>query len=637
LNQIVFAATSESELFKLKYVLLSESYFYVEKAALNTSLKVDTYSDYVNPNNTFYSSSLLNSVTQIFTNVLSNLKNYSIEKSNNNGKLLAPEAYLNRPAKIYKYGPFANGRINYINLSTVVIYTVSVSTTIIDNIDITQKDNIVLSDSNFRQNPYYMLNDTIYVSGGKTSSLGTLDYIGDAYGPNNVNVVYPYNYNSQLFNKMYYHRESETGTSYELYDKDNNGNYNYSSYGDMTFAEDSIILWGGLNLYYSQSISPSETNQYSPYFVKMAQTINRTTAVQNDRKYVSILDRSGNEYYYIEVSSGLYYVYSSDCKTVYIGSLENAGSNITFESFKFSKAYTFAGWYSQSYNENTGIWSELNCMSTDLYMPFVSTATTDTNIVALFTEVTKLEISYNPNEVSVEFDLLIDSCMKPILEVPNSDGTKTISGWFYYNSAPNILVSPVGGYRLSDDFNLSYTIMDDGTVKFIGNANNSQYYYKDLKDLENNFLDFVYYDINNKNYKSVSFSELSLSNIFYINLNLEKLMRTVNSSNALSSIKIDLNMTKYVLTHFTINGYTESSGTDSVENLYDVVLYTYKLNGSSYVIDEILFYSDGIKDDKLQKKVHVQVGNKTYTVTGRDSAHNEIFASILFPDNSLTK
>ena len=54
------------------------------------------------------------------------------------------------------------------------------------------------------------------------------------------------------------------------------------------------------------------------------------------------------------------------------------------QSFDIEIGYSFAGWYSQSYNRKNNTWSNFELVTTSMNEPFITAATADTNIVAVF-------------------------------------------------------------------------------------------------------------------------------------------------------------------------------------------------------------------------------------------------------------
>ena len=170
------------------------------------------------------------------------------------------------PRLIYKYNmPQISGKLNYINLSSLKIYTISVTTSIVDsyqnantalftNSNVADNTFVFTDTKNFKNNPYYSLDDTLYVSGGvSTTSGGVMNYIGDAkmedLSADDLVYYVPGYQKTQSFNR----KVSHIVNTNELYEKDPEGTINYSTYGDALFVENTIILWGGLRTYYKRN------------------------------------------------------------------------------------------------------------------------------------------------------------------------------------------------------------------------------------------------------------------------------------------------------------------------------------------------------------------------------------------------
>ena len=108
----------------------------------------------------------------MFTNI-KNLQYPTISASENNKifeirntitEALSNVIYQDKPLyiranKMYKYNmPNQGGKINYINLSSITIYNISVSTTTLDNSSISIDNDIAFDGSeynNFQHNEYY--------------------------------------------------------------------------------------------------------------------------------------------------------------------------------------------------------------------------------------------------------------------------------------------------------------------------------------------------------------------------------------------------------------------------------------------------------------------------------------------------
>ncbi|MBQ8425317.1 MAG: hypothetical protein IJX17_04785, partial [Clostridia bacterium] len=277
-NQIIYACTYVDNVLLIDYVLLSESYFNIYKRSPHgvqfDKLNTFTYSgqnkyefkyetganitkDYETYSSLKYRAKYYLDDISIFYTYIKNIVQMELTTVEENSiKKLVDPLFLGMAKNVFTTGtPFAAGKTNYINLSSIKIYTISVSTTVLDKFneqDSGFSDEFFIDDNtNFKNNPYYRLDDTIYVSGGVSSSLGTLTYIGSAEGKeldSKINYVEGYN-NTQSFTKQFYHKVSGND-EYELYEKKDTEYYD-DSYGDMSFAENSIILWGGLKTQYT--------------------------------------------------------------------------------------------------------------------------------------------------------------------------------------------------------------------------------------------------------------------------------------------------------------------------------------------------------------------------------------------------
>jgi len=183
------------------------------------------------------------------------------------------------------------------------------------------------------------------------------------------------------------------------------------------------------------------------------------------------------------------------------------------------EGYSFAGWYEQKFSRVTETWSNLELMSTDKNYPYVSVATADTIMVAIYKKVHETTVTFNEQELSVQYssatasddyttidgnyvyidvDGVVDGlgsivrtkspvyynkdygyklfdqateittiykCLdevavtKQYVEVSEAPLTYTgntmIIGNFYFDSNVNLVVLPIGGYMF-DDFSLNY-------------------------------------------------------------------------------------------------------------------------------------------------------------------------------------
>ena len=368
-------------------------------------------------------------------------------------------------------------------------------------------------------------------------------------------------------------------------------------------------MWNGLRTRYASSASLSNN-----YIDKITQT-----SGSGANTVVEYLVLSGQEdiYYYCFVGNSIY-IYSSDFRTVYIVA-DSTDLNMyeeTFESLlarnKISKAYTFAGWYSQYYNETTETWSNLVCQTKELYRPFVSTATSNTNIVALFSEITLVSVSYNSDDASIAFDLAIDSCGNKLSVTDTENGKTLVSGWFYYSSTPTLFVSPAA-HRIADTFNFTAHFENETGLNSISKTENFD---------STKLLTFL--AKNGEKYEKTTYDKVSLTNANYLIINLPEFMKNIETSNGLSTVELELDFEKVVLTYFNIGGFfnKDSGITGAINNEF----YLYSYNNQTNEIENILVYAKVDATGTINYSKNSSING--YTPTYRDSANNENLRSV---------
>jgi hypothetical protein len=193
LNQIIFAATGEKNIISIGSAIYNRSYYAIYSKAIGSDV---TYAEYAK-----LPGSNLKSIGELFVVSVRRLYQYQVDASKVNAatsgmeytsSFYAATGNLDKltAKKIFQYNmPALSGRINYINLSSIMIYTVSVSTSIVDTFsaDNLASDNTSdifithgASTANFNKNPFFILDDTIYIAGGVKTSFGEYNYIGSA-------------------------------------------------------------------------------------------------------------------------------------------------------------------------------------------------------------------------------------------------------------------------------------------------------------------------------------------------------------------------------------------------------------------------------------------------------------------------
>ncbi|MBQ8425172.1 MAG: hypothetical protein IJX17_04055, partial [Clostridia bacterium] len=325
-----------------------------------------------------------------------------------------------------------------------------------------------------------------------------------------------------------------------------------------------------------------------------------------------------NEFYYSPTdTTGKFNVYSSDFATVYEVNLATGVSEAdafeSFDTFKqyITKAYSFVGWYVQYFNESSGYWSEMTCMSREIYRPFVTVANANTNIVAIFSELTQFSITYSHKELNISFDVSFDSRGARVEEIVVGD-TTTLSGWFYFTSAPTVLVSPAGGYRIFDSFEYYY------------NNNLSTKKTFEYSEITESLHPVQFLNPSNTGttIEPVDFDDISLTNVTYMRYNFNHFLKYIKENEPdaskrpekLTSLNITFKSEFLVLTYIQIEGFCNN---DATKGFVSSELYLSALNLETKEVEE-LFIS--VKATDLNG--HYTFINDKQTL--RDSANNEI-------------
>ena len=282
-NQVIYASLFKKNTIYMSHATYSKEYYEIYLAAKNTDYRPSTSETNTSFVNNCYQpylatpESRLSQIGELYLVSIRKLVSYSINPSQFSAEQSSAievnfgssffgsgddvsytkAKYLFKPSM-----PAISGRINYINLMAIKIYTISVSTSIInqystENLKTDEGSDIFVIDGkdteNFTFNPYYSLDDTVYVAGGVKTGLNSEDYnyMGSAEREelteeNHVEYVENYVKVHQFYTKI------RNTSNKNLYAESLSvsGERNFASYGDMLFAENSIMLWGGVKTYY---------------------------------------------------------------------------------------------------------------------------------------------------------------------------------------------------------------------------------------------------------------------------------------------------------------------------------------------------------------------------------------------------
>lgn len=394
-----------------------------------------------------------------------------------------------------------SGQRNFINLSTIPIYQYTVQALTIDSFEQTEgKDDFIYSEDGkvVLHNGFslYKVKDEFYTAAGYNSKT----YVG--YGTKDTSTyVYIDDKYTDTTKFTFEQRFTEIG-----YSTGSTGKVSSARMEDLPFAQDTVILFSGAAEFTIEDFE-SESEE--------------------------ILDLK--QYYGID---------------------QNIPASEAYEQYlEILNSYAFVGWFEQKYDRVEKSWTDLVLMSKDMEYPYLSVAQEDTIIVAVFKKVVDLSITFKTKELTVQLpNGGYDDLGNPITVTSNDEtGITTITGKFYFDSEPNLVLNPTGGYRL-DAINIGQIEEDpDQEIMYYNILN------KDSKYLS--FYEFEYDEANNtSNSHKVAFDEFSLNGAMQITLPFMKEFknRYRDKDFTRDTISIELSTKRTVLTYFRIENYTNN-------------------------------------------------------------------------------
>lgn len=252
--------------------------------------------------------------------------------------------------------------------------------------------------------------------------------------------------------------------------------------------------------------------------------------------------------------------------------------------------YIFAGWYEQKYDRETRKWSNLVYISNEEQTPYISLATADTVILAVYKRAVNVTFEIDESKIALQLSNgFIDSTgnAMTITRDAENDYIAKYSGKFYFDAKIEATVAPTGGYRFSSIvYNALYS---EGNAVGTANTNNIDFY----KYVDGSFT------------KADSFDSIETNKIFKMIMNLNMIIRnedaeTGSKATICDSLDLTFETKKMVLVYF------------EVEN--------YKNNGNHMGYNFALVKFDGNKQTILYDS-----GNKL--IYKKDSANNYIYYS----------
>ncbi len=255
---------------------------------------------------------------------------------------------------------------------------------------------------------------------------------------------------------------------------------------------------------------------------------------------------------------------------------------------KDGNSYLFVGWYEQKYNRDTESWSDLVFMSSEEKTPYVSLATADTVIVAIYKRAVNVTFTFDQSEIAFEMsNALVDSAGNP-LEIEKDQNIVTMNGMFFFDADIEAILSPAGGYRFNG---ISYST-GGSNVSVFDKLTFSNYQHEYISDEEK--------------FKECDSSEAILNSILKINFKLNEIL-----PDNTSTVTLNIETKKLTLVYVSVDNFIVNDKTTGNKDKF--MGYDFALVQKSSTAETILFAT---KD-----------GNEVKT-NAKDSANNDIFFNI---------
>ncbi|MBQ7579039.1 MAG: hypothetical protein IJT25_00710 [Clostridia bacterium] len=543
-----------------------------------------------------------------------------------NSKVIETEEDYNSLKNYYYYRFFphtlvGDGSVNIINLSSIKLYTFSISSLTIDGFDADGKP-IYASE----ENSHKLGNDNgefVFYTGVGTNGR---TYVGSITPE--TNKIYYYNgklvSSGALSGMEFTNKYVDLSPDYQT-DKLNN----FYVYKDFMLAENTIFLMEGLkdttakNGYtfmgwYMQKHITKIPYRFFDLDGNLIETINTSVnfgVVKDSNGNLAVYDKTAplddNGNYKIllvdkdhfatikssvsdeTIKKQIYYV---DEQTLTLYHLEYVASSLALLKAVEPSKY--------QYRE----WSSLELVSSSYKYPLVAVANSDTIISAIFKRNVDVNFSYNPIEASVNTSASVDSFNKPLkyttIKTKNGETTTlgvyenkedaynafttayeedkgnyysiNISGKFYIDATPTFTITPVGGYRLKGIYN------EDNIITDIS-ANKTQIIFSNENTLGTTSTQLVY-DCDNA--LVGSFDNTNLAGVVYATVVLNNIINTSDLS--ITALNLSAKFEKVVLVYTQIEGFStiNNQTKNQTPSTYNFIIYNgsekaFTVNGTS--------------------------------------------------------
>lgn len=262
---------------------------------------------------------------------------------------------------------------------------------------------------------------------------------------------------------------------------------------------------------------------------------------------------------------------------------------------KDGETYLFVGWYEQKYNRDTETWSDLVFMSNDKDQPYVSLATADTVIVAIYKRAVNVTFTFNQNEIAFEMsNALVDSAGKR-LEITTTDNVVEMKGTFFFDAEIEAIFSPAGGYRF-DGFEYDYSEGASGS-----NVNGTVF----------DKLSFANYNHSSSKFEDCSSSSVAILNsILKVTFKLNEILRTGDKAVQATNLSLQIKTKKLTLVYFTVENFYVN---DKDANI------THKFMGYDFAL---------VQKNSSTEKVLFRTEKGNLKESGKDNANNNIVYDI---------
>ena len=423
--------------------------------------------------------------------------------------------------------PKASGSINYINLSTVPIYTYTTQIKVLSSVNTntgSNAENATFDEEmeDVLKNIGISLSQKLYTRGGYFG----YTYIGPAkkYGTQNITI----NGITTTYTQTWESDDAEI----DIFDQ------------EYALAKDTIMVLEGIEY---NPTTTTETN--SDGSEAIPEVIWET---QNDTTYVKL--KTGTRDVVINQQTTTIGVYAT---------------------------YVFTGWYEQKKVVGTNgseQWSNLQFMSKDINKPFASVAYADTNIIALFERAVDVEISIPKNSATINFNTLTDSLGNAIVVDNSETSITTYKGTFTVSTKLSLDITPTGGYRISNGWAINIA----GTNNISNLDISTSSLVKHTQDnSEKNYTDLNLVKTVNTSFVVGNFLHQLESNYDTAVLSTDSELTTSQKNNLL---KITLETKAVQLTYIVIEGYTVNQEGSTQLAGYEIVLFDYSTGGAIPVV-----------------------------------------------------